>query len=159
VSANELDTNQGGGLSGDDVIALLGLVPLEGEGGWWARTHYDECSSAIYYLLRAGECSKLHSLVHPEVYHWYGGAPLQLLLLWPDGTATEPVLGPDILRGQRPQLVVPPGVWQGSTSLGAWTLAGTTMAPRYEDHEFTLADRATLIDRYPSASSRISQLT
>lgn len=141
------------------VIELLGLVPLEPEGGWWARTHYDAASSAIYYLLTAGECSRLHRLPHPEVYHWYAGAPLQLLLLHPDGSSAQPVLGPELAAGQRPQLVVAPGVWQGSSSLGQWTLAGTTMAPRYEDADFELADPAALLARWPQHRDRIDALS
>jgi hypothetical protein len=139
------------------VIELLGLVPLEPEGSWWARTHYDAASSAIYYLLAAGECSRLHRL--PEVYHWYAGAPLQLLLLHPDGSSAQPVLGPELAAGQWRQLVVAPGVWQGSSSLGQWTLAGTTTAPRYEDADFELVDPAALLARWPQHRDRIDALS
>jgi predicted cupin superfamily sugar epimerase len=141
------------------IIDLLRLEPLPDEGGLYRQTHADEASTAIYYLLAGGGFSALHLLDGPEIYHFYAGAPLQLLLLYPDGSVTEPVLGPDISAGQRPQIVVPAGVWQGSSSTGEWTLLGTTMAPPFDWAGFRLGDRAELADRYPRAAARIAQLT
>ena len=123
------------------------------------RTHLDACSSAIYYLLVAPDFSALHALNATETYHWYAGVPLRLLLLHPDGSATEPVLGPDLAAGQRPQVVVPAGTWQGSSPDGAWTLAGTTTAPPFDWTGFRLGGRAELSDRYPAARARITELT
>lgn len=102
-------------------VERLGLEPLEHEGGLFRQMHLDAHSSAIYYLLAAPDFSALHSLASVEVYHWYAGAPLRLLLLHPDGRGEERLLGPDADAGQLPQLVVPPGVMQGSSpaTLGA----------------------------------------
>ncbi|WP_212754750.1 cupin domain-containing protein [Nakamurella aerolata] len=146
-------------LSADQVRDLLALQPLPVEGGWFRRSFFDGTSSAIYYLLTAGEISALHRLQAPEVYHFYSGAPARLLVLHPDGSVDEPVLGTDLLAGQRPQLVVPAGSWQGASSTGEWSLVGTTMAPPYTDEQFTLADRADLTARYPAAAARIAELT
>jgi uncharacterized protein len=143
-----------------EVIAALGLEPLPVEGGWFRQTLDDGHSTAIYYLLTEGECSALHALSGTEVYHWYAGAPLQLLLLDETaGTATEVTLGPDLARGHRPQLVVPAGIWQGSTPAGDWTLVGTTMAPGYTDAGFTLGQRLALQQRFPAVADRIAELT
>ena len=81
---------------GEQLAARLGLAPLPDEGGLFRRTHADRHSSAIYYLLLAPEFSALHTLTSVEVYHWYAGAPLRVLLLSPDGTVSEPLLGPDV---------------------------------------------------------------
>ena len=144
---------------GERVAELLGLEPLPGEGGLFRRTHIDAHSSAIYYLLLAPDFSALHRLSATETYHWYAGAPLRLLLLDADGRVTEPVLGPDLAAGQRPQLVVPAGTWQGSSSTGEWTLVGTTTAPPFDWDGFELGERAALSDRYPAAADRIADLT
>ncbi len=69
------------------------------------------------------------------------------------------MLGPDLAAGQRPQVVVPAGTWQGSTPDGGWTLAGTTTAPPFDWTGFRLGDRADLAGRYPAARARISELT
>jgi len=118
--------------SGERLARLLGLEPLPDEGGLFRRTHLDEHCSAIHYLLLAPEFSALHALTATEIFHWYSGAPLHLLLLHPDGRVAEPVLGPDVAAGQRPQLVVPAGTWQGSSPGGAWSLVGTTTAPPFD---------------------------
>lgn len=145
--------------AGERVATLLGLAPLPVEGGRFRRTHADPHSSAIYYLLVEPEFSALHRLDATEVYHWYAGAPLGLLLLHPGGAVTEPVLGPDLAAGHRPQLVVPAGVWQGSAPRGTWTLVGTTVAPPYTDQRFTPGRRGPLAAAYPGAAERIAALT
>lgn len=146
-------------LGADEVAALLGLVPLLDEGGRWAQTVLDGDSSAIHYLLSDGDFSAMHRLDGPEVYHHYAGAPAVLLLLFADGSAAEVVLGDDLAAGQRPQVVVPAGVWQGSSTSGAWTLLGTTMSPPYSDAGFTLGRREDLLADWPAAAERITELT
>jgi uncharacterized protein len=151
-----------GGVSraeGERVAALLELEPLPGEGGLFRRTHIDAYSSAIYYLLLAPDFSALHRLGATETYHWYAGAPLRLLLLGADGRADEAVLGPDVAAGQRPQVVVPAGTWQGSSPDGVWTLVGTTTAPPFDWARFELGERADLVTRFPALAGRITELT
>lgn len=141
------------------IAALLGLEPLPDEGGLFRRTHLDAHSSAIYYLLLAPDFSALHRLDVTETYHFYAGDPLRLLLLGPGGEVAEPVVGPDVAAGQRPQLVVPAGTWQGSAPAGEWSLVGTTVAPPFDWRHFQLGDRADLLARYPAAAQRIVALT
>lgn len=137
----------------------LELEPLEHEGGLFRRMHLDQHSSAIYYLLADPDFSALHALASVEVYHWYAGDPLRLLLLHPDGRSEERILGPDLEAGQLPQAVVAPGVMQGSSSLGSWSLVGTTMSPPFEWNGFELGERQELQARYPEATQRIAELT
>ncbi|GAA1256692.1 cupin domain-containing protein [Pseudonocardia aurantiaca] len=152
-------SREGSRAEGERVAALLGLEPLPDEGGLFRRTHIDPHSSAIYYLLLAPDFSALHRLGATETYHWYGGAPLRLLLLHPDGGVAEPVLGPDVAAGQRPQIVVPAGTWQGSSPGGEWSLVGTTTAPPFDWTHFELGERADLLARYPAAADRVAELT
>src|SRR3954452_2564672 len=103
------------------IVTELGLRELPTEGGRWSQSWRGAGCSAIYYLLTAPEFSALHRLDRLEIYAYHAGAPARLLLLGGD-RGSETVLGPDVGAGQRPQVVVPPGVWQGSVSLGGWTL-------------------------------------
>ena len=120
------------------VIRRFGLV-RHPEGGWYRETFRDTraiggraASTAIYYLLQAGEVSRWHRVDAVEIWHWYGGSPLRLTLS-ADGRATERLmLGPDDRAGTEPQRIVHAGVWQSARSLGAWTLAGCTVAPGFE---------------------------
>jgi predicted cupin superfamily sugar epimerase len=146
-------------LTAAEVIEYLALEPLPAEGGMWAQTWRDEYSSAIYYLLRPGDFSALHRVTGPEICHFYAGSPAVVLLLHPDKLTQEVVLGADLAAGQRPLLAVPGGVWQGSYTLGEWTLLGTTMAPAFRPEDFELAGRDVLIAAYPAAEDRIRMLT
>ena len=142
-------------ISADYVIELLGLEPLEFEGGMWAQTWRDERSSAIYYLMRPGDFSALHRLPGPELWHHYAGAAVEMLLLAPDGTVSRPVLGDDLAGGQRPIVAVPAGVWMAATTTGDWSLTGATLAPAYQDGGFELGDPDELTEAYPEASADI----
>lgn len=131
-------------LSAKDVIFTLGMQ-RHPEGGWYARTFEDQIanegraqSTAIYYLLEAGETSQWHRVDAVEVWHWYSGAPLRLRLS--EGVSVdEHQLGSDLAIGQRPQVVVPRRTWQSATSLGEWTLVGCTVSPGFQFAGFELA--------------------
>jgi len=135
-------------MTAEEVIATLGLKPHP-EGGHFGETFRDQrlvsgraASTAIYYLLRAGEESRWHRLDVTEVWHWYAGAPLKLDIAESErDPVTSHVLGPDLSSGARPQLVVPPRAWQSARSLGAFTLVGCTMALGFEYAGFELAPK------------------
>ncbi len=101
----------------------------------------------------------MHKLESVEVYHYYAGAPAKMLLLDSSGKVEEPVLGSDLDSGHRPQIIVEPGVWQGSKTTGEWTLLGTTMAPPYSQEMFQLADREELLKGWPDSKEKIYELT
>ncbi|WP_420619468.1 cupin domain-containing protein [Candidatus Poriferisocius sp.] len=104
------------GLSGAEVVAMLGLVPLPEEGGMWREVWRDERSTAIYFLIRPGDFSAMHRLDGPELRHHYAGAAVQMLLLGPDGLVERPVLGDDLEAGERPCVVVPAHTWMGAST-------------------------------------------
>lgn len=132
-------------MTAEDVIATLGLEPHP-EGGHFRETFRDESSegtrafsTAIYYLLRAGEVSRWHRVDAAEVWHWYMGAPL-VLSQSADGVGiSAETLGNHLSAGQKPQIVVPKLAWQSARSLGAWTLVGCTVAPGFVFDGFELA--------------------
>jgi predicted cupin superfamily sugar epimerase len=131
----------------DEIIRLLGLAPHP-EGGHYRETFRDVAagtpegamgrahSTAIYFLLRAGEVSRWHRVDAAEVWHWYAGAPLTVA----DAAGRRDVrLGVDLAAGERPQAVVPAHAWQQAQSLGAWTLVGCTVAPGFQFAGFEMA--------------------
>ena len=146
-------------MTADEVISVLGLEPLPDEGGMFSQHYADRHSTAIYFLVRPGDFSALHRLSGAEVYHFYAGAPLQMLLLHHDGQVDRPVLGSDLTVGQRPSLAVPPGVWQGSRTTGDWSLVGATMSPGFKEEMFELGNRDSLVAAFPTATDDIALLT
>lgn len=132
--------------SADDLIRMLALTPHP-EGGHFRETFRDThcvadgraASTAIYFLLRAGERSRWHRIDAAEVWHWYQGAPLELEICHRTGPIVRHVLGPHIGEGQHPQIVVPHGAWQQARSLGSHTLVGCTVAPGFLFDHFELA--------------------
>jgi len=122
----------------DEVVKALNLLPHP-EGGWFRESFRDSASTAIYYLLKAGDVSRWHRVDKAEIWHWYAGAVLELSLS-PDGKRLDRLrLGPDLAANQRPQAAVPAGAWQSARSLGAWTLLGCTVAPAFDFKGFELA--------------------
>ncbi len=128
------------------IIRKLGLQPHP-EGGHFRETFRDSqtvggdraASTAIYYLLQAGETSHWHRVDAAEVWHWYAGAPLVLTISENSHDAEARVLGPELAARQRPQIVVPAKAWQSAESLGAWTLVGCTVAPAFHFEGFEMA--------------------
>lgn len=130
-----------------ELIGRLGLLPHP-EGGHYRETFRDArampgsgrgASTAIYFLLQAGEVSRWHRVDAAEVWHWYAGAPLLLSIVDGNGRRQEIRLGNRIARGERPQAIVPAGAWQQARSLGGYTLAGCTVAPAFVFEGFEMA--------------------
>jgi len=130
------------------AAAIIGKLGMQRhpEGGWYVETFRDADggerghSTAILFLLEAGDVSHWHRVRDAvEVWHYHAGAPLALTLS-PNGHDAESFrLGPNILNGEKPQVVVPADYWQTATSLGHWTLVGCTVAPGFEFSSFELA--------------------
>lgn len=133
-------------MQADAIIQRLGLLPHP-EGGHFLETFRDNekingraRSTAILYLLKAGETSRWHRIDAVETWHWYSGAPLELHLS-PDGRSRQSlILGNLLAEGQSPQIIVPSRCWQMARSRGDYTLVGCTVAPGFEFNGFELAD-------------------
>ena len=160
------------------IIQALGLVPLPQEGGLYAETYRSgrilpaeaagpeqvgprACATAIYYLVTPTRFSALHRVASTEIFHFYLGDPVHMLQLHPEGSATTHVLGANIPAGQRPQVVVPRGVWQGTRLLpgGRFALLGCTVSPGFDFADYEHGTRRALLDQYPAWADEIQALT
>ena len=105
--------------------------------------------------------SLFHRLAHDEVWHLYGGHPIRLVLLHPDGTDDEVVLGGDVTAGATVQHVIPAGTWQAGELVegGSWALFGCTMAPGFTGDCFEAADPVQLARDYPDHAALIQRLS
>jgi uncharacterized protein len=145
-----------------DLAARHGLEPLPVEGGLFRRTWAgppDEtgrpAGSAILLALshEDGLFSAMHRLPIDEVWHFYRGDPVELLLL-----GDEPRV--ELLGDPQVQLTVPAGTWMGARVAdgGRWALCGTTMAPGFVPADYEGGDAEALAARYPAVADRIRAL-
>jgi predicted cupin superfamily sugar epimerase len=156
-----------------ELIDRLRLTPHP-EGGYYRETYraadrvqaagFDgprSISTAIYYLLTAGDRSMLHRIKSDEAWHFYAGGPLLIVALSPDGVLTETRLGSDVARGDTPQHVVPAGHWFGACPVegSAFALVGCTVAPGFDFADFEMSSRAWLIAAFPQHANWIERLT
>ncbi len=164
----------------EEIIRILKLKPLPGEGGMYAESYRSAESilpeglparysasrsmgTAIYFLLtdERDSFSALHILKTDEIYHFYLGDPVEMLLLLPGGKSRNVILGQDLVGGEVVQFCVPAGAWQGSSlkAGGRFALMGTTMAPGFDPSDFPLGVRADLLLGWPHEAERIRRLT
>jgi uncharacterized protein len=160
------------------IIDRLQLIPLTIEGGYFRETYRSalsvpenalpsdyagarNVSTAIYYLLTPDTFSVIHRVKSDEVFHFYVGDAVEMLQLWPDGTARRVIIHNDLAAGHEPQVVVPAGVWQGCRLVprGQCALMGCTVAPGFEYADYEAGDREALVTAFPSVADLIRSLT
>lgn len=159
------------------LIQQLALAPHP-EGGYYRETYRSDeqlpraalpgryggdrsVSTAIYYLLEKDDFSALHRVKSDEIFHFYLGSPVEILIISPEGNASTTLLCGDIARGHRPQCLVPKGSIQGLRVApgGEFALLGATVAPGFDFADFELIPRTELLGKYPEWSSLILALT
>ncbi len=109
-------------------------------------------STAIYFLLKRGQMSRLHRIRSDEVWHHYAGGALILHGLTPDGRHLQVRLGSGAARGERPQAVIPAGVWFGGVLAPGeadYALVGCTVAPGFDFADFAMGEAAALEREFP----------
>ena len=85
-------------MTAEEIKALLKLEPHPVEGGWYRRTYTSAGTvelergaraqgTAIYYLLEEGTFSEMHRVASDEIFHFYLGDPVEMLLLYPSRAA------------------------------------------------------------------------
>ena len=104
--------------------------------------------------------SSFHRLVFDEVWHFYAGDPIRLVLLHPDGSHDETIMGSDVAGSQLVQQLVPAHTWQAGELVpgGDWALFGSTMAPGFTDSGFEGGTVDELLATHPSRAADIERL-
>lgn len=159
-----------------ELIDSLGLVPHP-ERGYYVETYRASltvsdlprphsgaraASTAIYFLVtREQPTTYLHRLLSDEMFHFYEGGPLDVLMLGPTGPGELRRLGTNVAAGERPQILIPAGTWFAAELAYAAShcLIGCTVAPGFEFADFELAAGPELAARYPVHAARIARMT
>lgn len=161
----------------EGLIQKLDLQPHP-EGGYFKETYRSEgiistdCLSdlfegerhyctGIYYLLKSDDFSAFHKVNQDEMWHFYKGDAIELIMISETGKLTTVHIGNDISNGQVPQFVVPKHYWFAARVIesDSFALAGCTVSPGFDFQDFTLAKRNQLIEKFPQHSTIINELT
>jgi predicted cupin superfamily sugar epimerase len=104
--------------------------------------------------------SLFHRLAFDEVWHFYLGDPIRLVLLHTDGSSQDVIMGNDVVAGQQVQFVVGAGTWQAGELVdgGRWALFGCTMAPGFTGACFEGGRISQLLATHPDRDDDIRRL-
>jgi predicted cupin superfamily sugar epimerase len=158
----QMESNPEGGFFVQTYLSN-GSVPVSVLPDRFARTPTTRpYSTAIFYLLRTefNDRSHLHMLAMDEVWHFYLGGQLTIVILHPDGGSVEVVkMGRDVLNGETVQFVVPAQTWFGAfPSSGDYAFVGNTNAPGFVYEDWQLGNKTTLLEQFPNAADWIEML-
>lgn len=113
----------------------------------------------FYFLVTPQDPVQLHRIRSDQMYHYYLGDPLEVLLLQ-EGTAGEVrVVGPDLAAGMRPQLLIPGGTFHAGRTRGSlgYSLLGTSVWARAEPEDVELGDPNQLREAFPEMRAALGQ--
>lgn len=162
--------------SAAELVTSLGLQPHP-EGGHYRETYRAadilpqtvlapgfagarNISTAILYLLEAGDFSAFHRIRSDEVWHFHLGGKLLIHEIDASGMLATTRLGHDVAGGERVQHMVPAGHWfaaEPAPSTG-FALVGCTVAPGFAFEDFEMADAAALASRWPMHRELVTRL-
>jgi len=150
-------------------IKRLNMQPHP-EGGYYAETYRSEgkiepldrsYSTGIYFLLLEENFSAFHRISYDEMWHFYAGSPVEVILLQDNGELIIQRLGSNPDKGETFQFVVPGGTWFGSrmADQSSYALVGCTVAPGFDFRDFEMAKRSKLSEQFPQHRQIIREMT
>ncbi len=163
-------------MAADELVRHFGMRSHP-EGGFFVETYRSQgripagalpegwgeyaWSTAILFLLRQGDCSRLHRIRQDETWHFYLGGLLSLAAIASGGAASETVSGQDVAAGQKVQCTVPAGSWFGARPCEGtdYALVGCTAAPGFEFADYELGTRGELLSCFPRHRSLVEAFT
>ena len=103
----------------------------------------------------------LHRIRSDQMYHFYLGDPLEVLVLRGDGYGKVLTLGHDIDAGMEPQLFLPGGTFHTArvTPGGSYAFLATSVWLRAEPEDVEMGDPNKLSDAYPTLRDLIADFT
>lgn len=157
--------------STDELIAHWNLEQMDTENVLFTQSYLsnqqDENGNPQYTAIIAlitnhpDSYSDMHRLANDELWHFYLGDAIELLILLPDGSSEIVILGQNIMAGQRLQYLVPAGVWMGARlkSGGENAVFGNTMSPGFMEKDFEIGNAKELKATWPEQADMIDSLT
>jgi uncharacterized protein len=128
-------------------IAAGGLPPPFAEGR--------PTGSALYFMVTPDAPVRLHRIDNDQLYHYYLGDPIDVLMLHADGTTKRAVVGPDLRAGQCLQLLIPGNTFHTARIVGGrcWFLGASIEWPGVEPADVEIGDVDALGAKYPDVAN------
>jgi uncharacterized protein len=116
-------------------------------------------STSIYFLLESSEFSSFHRLKSDEIWHFYEGSAISIMIIFPDGGFRKTVLGINPEENQVYQAVIPQGCWFAAhvKDSDSFSLVGCTVSPGFDFEDFEIGRKNILISLYPKYTRIIKQ--
>ena len=113
--------------------------------------------TALYFMVTPQAPVRLHRIRNDQLYHYYRGDPLELVLMKVDGSTEKVVIGPDIAAGQHVQFFIPGDTFHTARIAGRrrWFLGGSTEWPGVVPADVELGDAEALAKKYPAVAAEI----
>jgi predicted cupin superfamily sugar epimerase len=110
--------------------------------------------SALYFMVTPGAPVRLHRIRNDQLYHYYLGDPIEVVMLRVDGTTERVVVGPNLRGGQLVQLLIPGNTFHTARVIGRrrWFLGASTEWPGVEPADVELGDIDALAAKYPQVA-------
>lgn len=163
--------------SREELVEILDLQPHP-EGGFFRETYRSQhvipngvlhgnhegdrhYGTGIYFMLTSDAFSAFHRIEQDELWFFHQGAPIELHMISPDGEHSKHIIGNDLLKGERPQLLVPATYWFAARVLGesSFALVSCTVSPGFDFRDFVLPSRDTLTGLFPKHADLIAAFT
>jgi predicted cupin superfamily sugar epimerase len=112
--------------------------------------------SALYFMVTPAAPVKLHRIRNDQLYHYYLGDPLEVLLL--RGKGERIIVGPDLRAGHRVQLLIPGNTFHTARIIGAkrWFLGASTEWPGVVPADVELGKTELLTAEFPEVAAEIT---
>jgi predicted cupin superfamily sugar epimerase len=113
--------------------------------------------SALYFMVTPTAPVRLHRIRNDQLYHYYLGDPLEVLLLHADGSSKWVMVGPDLRAGQHVQLFIPGNTFHAARLAGRrrWFLGASTEWPGVVPADVEIGNLDELAAKYPAVAGEL----
>jgi uncharacterized protein len=110
--------------------------------------------SALYFMVTPDAPVRLHRIRNDQLYHYYLGDPIEVLMLHENGTPQRIIVGPDLRQGQCIQLLIPGNTFHTARVVGPrrWFLGASTEWPGVEPADVEIGNVDALAAKYPDVA-------
>lgn len=139
------------------------------EGGYYAETYRGKKdfgnranATSIYFLLGENDISHLHSIKSDELWFHHEGDPLKIHMISPEGEYSFELLGSDLSKGQKHQVMVPANYIFGSEVLkgeNGFGFVGCVVSPGFDFEDFKLYSEEEILAIIPEEKELANRLT